>query len=86
MVRDPSQSDSWLEHWFGHHEAVTEFVGLSEAHANDVAAASGVANVRVIVFDRPQEDGEYRRLSADRRPARLNLAILGGRVVRAAYF
>jgi hypothetical protein len=84
--RDPSDWNGWLEHRFGGHEPVTEFVGLSEAQARDAATASGVEKVRVIVMDRPREDGNYYRLSADRRPARLNLAIVGGRVVRAAHF
>jgi hypothetical protein len=84
--RDPSDWNGWLEHRFGRHQSVTEFVGLSEAQARDAATALGVEKVRVIVLDRPREEGKHYRLSADRRPARLNLAIVEGRVVRAAYF
>jgi hypothetical protein len=40
--RDPSDWNGWLEHRFGGHEPVTEFVGLSEAQARDAATASGV--------------------------------------------
>jgi hypothetical protein len=65
---------------------VTEFVGLSEAQARDAATTLGVEKVRVIVLDCARGEGKHYRLSADLRPARLNLAIVEGRVVRAAYF
>ena len=77
----------WLERSsFARHELVAEFVGLSEVEAKYAAATSGISDVRTLVLDRPAGEGKYYRMTADRRMTRLNLAVVGGRVVRAAYF
>ena len=83
---EPNEWIEWLERHFGRHEQLAEFIGLPEAQARNAAASSGVTDVRMIVLDRPREDGKFYSLSADHRSARLNLAVIGGRVVRAAYF
>jgi hypothetical protein len=85
--KNPNEWNMWLESSsFARHLPVKDFVGLSEVEAKDAAAALGISRVRTIVLDRPVEKGVYRRLTTDRRPARLNLTVVSGRVVRAAYF
>lgn len=78
--------NQWLDRRFGRHESVDEFIGLSEAQARDTAAASDIDRVRVIVLDRPREEGKYYRLTTDRNATRLNLAVVGDQVIRAAHF
>jgi hypothetical protein len=80
----PNEWDEWLDRRFGRHESVDEFIGLSEAQARDAAAASGIERMRVIVLDRPREEGKFYRLTTDRNATRLNLAIVGDQVIRAA--
>jgi hypothetical protein len=50
--------EGWLEHSsFSRHESVKEYVGLSVDEAEVSATGAGVSEVRVMVLDRPAEEG-----------------------------
>ena len=70
-----------LNEMFARNRAASEYVGLQREVAQNLAADSGVNDVRVLSLD-------ARSLSwhSDHRANRLNLLILGGTVVRAAFF
>jgi hypothetical protein len=80
----------WVDDWFEAHPAALEFVGLSRDEAERAAAMAGIASVRVMDLDsdsrRYRETGQRVAYTADLRPTRLNLALVDGVVVRAAYF
>lgn len=59
----------------------TRFLDLSVHQARTAAEAAGVDHVRVVSLD-----GGPVRLHQDHRPGRLNLLVLDGVVVRAAFF
>lgn len=59
-----------------------QYLGLTRADAEWMAAASGISAVRVADLDRYPDTV----LQLDRRPDRLTLLVHRGRVVRAALF
>ena len=59
-----------------------QFLGLTRQEANDLASASGIAEVRVADLDAYPSAN----LGLDRRRQRLTLLVHRGRVVRAAFF
>lgn len=61
---------------------VTEFIGLTIQQALAVCAGKGIDVPRLVI------DGSMGGVvwTADRRPDRLNLDVVAGRVVHAAYF
>ncbi len=72
---------SSLERTFAAGVLAEGYVGCSEVAARGRADEEGVGHVRVITLD-----GGPAALTADLRTSRLNLLVLRGTVVRAAYF
>ncbi len=70
--------------WFDRAEPTVKlpYVGMSRQEALSAADANGVAQVRVMEVPIPP----YTAFMADLRPNRLNLMIVEGQVVRAAFF
>lgn len=79
-VTDPRPGDDW----FDRHEVTggPPYVGMSREDAEAAARSDGIAQIRVV--DIPSPPGSA--LAADYRPGRLNLLIVDGQVVRAAFF
>jgi hypothetical protein len=74
--------DEWLDLRFGSRDEQWQYVGLEAEEAVEIAQADGRTDIRVLDLSAPE--GVF--LHDDRRPARLNLAVRDGRVVRAALF
>jgi hypothetical protein len=70
--------------WFDRHEPEVElaYVGMARDEARAAAISNGITQVRVLEVPTPPGT----EWTADLRPNRLNLMIVEGRVVRAAFF
>ena len=70
--------------WFARHEPAFElpYVGMSRQEARSAASSDGVAEIRVMEIPLRSNTA----FTADLRPHRLNLLVVEGRVVRAAFF
>jgi len=70
--------------WFDRHEPLVAlpYVGMARGEALSAASSNGVAHVRVM--EDPPATGTA--FTADLRPSRLNLLVIEGQVVRAAFF
>jgi hypothetical protein len=73
---------TWLDDWFSRYEGseVLTYVNMQRDEALSAAASNGVSQIRTI------EIPSNAALTADLRPKRLILAIIDGRVIRAAFF
>jgi hypothetical protein len=74
----------WLSRTFDRHTPVREYLGLTKSLAERAAAEAGIKDVRVVVLD--EQIRGNRVFHSDARTGRLNLAVVGGKVVRAAFF
>jgi hypothetical protein len=70
--------------WFDRHEPAVElpYVGMTRQEAESAASANGVIQLRIMDIPSPPNLA----VTADIRPQRLNLLVVEGRVVRAAFF
>jgi hypothetical protein len=76
--------EPWLHQTFDRYPPVREYLGLKKTLAERAAAEAGINDVRTVVLD--EQVSGYRVFHSDARPGRLNLAVVEGKVVRAAFF